>query len=402
MKFKLNAKINLVLYCILLIVTPFLMLQNYLQDAIGMLSQFSFPLGNYDFPFILLFAVLLAIVGILYLIKNYSHKKLLGIAIVATLLLIAYNTSDYYYNHHFYDLQHNWHYIAYGLFSYLAWRYFSSKKLNAGKIILRTFFIAFAMSLFDEITQVYISGRVFDLSDVAKDLWGCLTGLAFINFVIFEFEFVDFKKFWPKTKEHYSEFPAWIFSVEFIFAIVFLNVSSVLSDAIYIKQVVIYTLIYFAVIFLLFKLSSKKTGRIISIVASSFIIALVILTFTFSASKIKFENKNLFYYKNIPIVYFDLMIYPNGMIRPVDKKTHFNTRDKQKINTIGPDILILATGSKNQGGKGFHDQKKVEIKYNPVQNKAYQVIKLPNKEAFKLYNRLIEEKKLVLMIVHNS
>jgi hypothetical protein len=96
------------------------------------------------------------------------------------------------------------------------------------------------------------------------------------------------------------------------------------------------------------------------------------------------------------------MIYPNGMIRPVDKKTHFNTRDKQKINTIGPDILILATGSKNQGGKGFHDQKKVEIKYNPVQNKAYQVIKLPNKEAFKLYNRLIEEKKLVLMIVHNS
>lgn len=402
MKFILNTKINLVLYCILLIVTPFLMLQNYLQDAIGKLSWFSFPIGNYDCPFILIFAVLLAIPGIFYLIKNYSHKRLLGIAIVTTLLLIAYNTSDYYYNHHFYDLQHNWHYLAYGLFSYLAWRHFSSKGINAGKIILRTYFIAFAMSLSDEITQVFISGRVFDLSDVAKDLWGCLIGLAFINFVVLEFKYVNFKNFWPRKKEHLSNFPAWILIVEFVFAIVFLNVSSVLSDIIYIKQVIRYTLIYFVVLFILFRLLSEKTGRIISIGTVSFVIALVILTFSFSAPKVKYENDNFFYYKRIPIVYFDLMIYPNGMIRPVDKKTRFNMRDKQKINSIGPDILIFATGSKNQGGKGFHDQKKVEIKYNPVQNKAYQIIKLPNKEAFKLYNRLIEEKKLVLMIVHNS
>ncbi|MDD4150850.1 MAG: hypothetical protein PHE33_12565, partial [Bacteroidales bacterium] len=73
-----------------------------------------------------------------------------------------------------------------------------------------------------------------------------------------------------------------------------------------------------------------------------------------------------------------------------------------RIHSIGADILILAAGSKNQGGKGYHDQKKVEIRYNPTKNKVYQVIKLPNKEAFKLYNRLIKEKKSVLMIVHNS
>lgn len=402
MKFKLNAKINLVLYCILLVVTPFLMLQNYLQDAIGMLSRFSFPIGKYDCPFILLFAILLSIPGIIYLIKNYSHKRLLGIAIVTTLLTIAYNTSDYYYNHNFYDLQHNWHYIAYGLFSYLAWRYFSSKKLNAGKIILRTFIIAFAMSLFDEITQVYISDRVFDLSDVAKDLWGCITGMSFINFVVFEFKFVDFKKFWPRNKAHFSEFPAWILSVEFIFVIVFLNVSSVLSDAIYVKQVIFITVIVFAIVFLIFRLLSGKTSRKITIGVTTFIIALVILTLSFSESKVKIGNENLFYYKRIPLVYFDFMIYPNGTIRPVDKKTHFNMRDQQKINSIGPDILILATGSEDQGGKGYHDQKKVEIKYNSDKNKVYQIIKLPNKEAFKLYNRLIKEKKLVLMIVHNS
>ncbi|MDD4150433.1 MAG: VanZ family protein, partial [Bacteroidales bacterium] len=301
--------------------TPFLMLQNYLQDAIGKLSGFSFPIGNHDFPFILLLAVLLAIPGIFYLIKNYSHKRLLGIALVTILLIIAYNTSDYYFNHHFYDLQHNWHYIAYGLFSWLAWRHFSSKGLSAGKIILRTFLMAFSMSLFDELTQVFISDRVFDLSDVAKDLWGCITGLAFINFVVYEFEFTNFKKFWPQDKKHFSEFPAWILSLEFIFTIIFLNVSSILSDAIYVREAVIFTLLIFAIIFFIFKLLSNKIARKIVIGITSLIIASIILTLTFSEAEVKLENKNLFYYKNIPIVYFDLMIYPNGMIRPVDKKT---------------------------------------------------------------------------------
>ncbi len=402
MKLKLTTKTNLVLYSILLIVTPFLMLQNYLQDAIGKLSRLSFPIGEFNCPFILSVATLAAIPGIFYLIKNYSHKRISGIAIVLILLIIAYNTSDYYFNHHFYDIQHNWHYVAYGLFSWLAWRHFSAKQLNTGKVILRIFLMALTMSLSDELIQVFISDRVFDLSDVAKDLWGCLTGLAFINFVAFEFKYINFKNFWPQGKNHFSNYPAWILSLEFIFAIIFLNVSSVLSDAVYVKQVIFLTLVFFAFFFLIFKLLSGKTGRKIVIGAASLIVILLTLTLTLSESKVKSGSENLFYYKKIPIAYFDVMIYPNGMIRAVDKKTHFNTRDQQKINSIGPDILILATGSKNQGGKGYHDQKKVEIRYNPIQNKVYQIIKLPNKEAFKLYNRLIEENKKILMIVHNS
>lgn len=401
-KLKLTTKTNLVLYSILLIVTPFLMLQNYLQDAIGKLSRLSFTIGEFNCPFILSVAVLLAIPGIFYLVKNYSHKRISGIAIVLILLIIAYNTSDYYFNHHFYDIQHNWHYIAYGLFSWLAWRHFSTKQLNTGKVILRIFLMALTMSLSDELIQVFISDRVFDLSDVAKDLWGCLTGLVFINFVVFEFKYINFKNFWPQSKKHFSNFPAWILSLEFIFAIIFLNVSSVLSDAVYVKQVIFLTLAFFAFFFLIFKLLSVKTGRRIVTGAATLVIILLTITLIFSESKVKSGSENLFYYKRIPIAYFDVMIYPNGMIRAVDKKTHFNSRDQQKINSIGPDILILATGSKNQGGKGYHDQKKVEIRYNPVQNKVYQIIKLPNKEAFKLYNRLIKENKKILMIVHNS
>jgi len=399
---KLTARINLSLYSFLLIITPFIMLQNYLQDAIGKLSRLSIPLGETDFPLMILIVIILAIVGTFLLIKNFSKNRLFGIFLVVVLLIIAYNTSDYYFNHHFYDIQHNWHYIAYGLFSWLAWRQFSLKGLSTGKIVVRTFLLALSISVFDELIQVFISDRVFDLSDCAKDLWGSILGQIFIHFVIFDSKYLSFKKFWPAGKKKFYDHVSYLLVIELLFAWVFLNVASILSDDKYSGEVILFTLLFSFLLFVLFQLASGKTGRIVLYVIIGVFVLTISGTLLFSKPKVKYISENLILYKGIPVLYFDLMIYPDGLMRPVDKKTHFNMRDQSKINAIGPDILLIATGTKGQGGTGFHDQKKVEMNYNPEDKKMYQIIKLPTKEACKLYNKLAGEGKKVLMIIHNS
>jgi len=350
---KLTARINLSLYSFLLIITPFIMLQNYLQDAIGKLSRLSIPLGETDFPLMILIVIILAIVGTFLLIKNFSKNRLFGIFLVVVLLIIAYNTSDYYFNHHFYDIQHNWHYIAYGLFSWLAWRQFSLKGLSAGKIVVRTFLLALSISVFDELIQVFISDRVFDLSDCAKDLWGSILGQIFIHFVIFDSKYLSFKKFWPAGKKKFYDHVSYLLVIELLFAWVFLNVASILSDDKYSGEVILFTLLFSFLLFVLFQLASGKTGRIVLYVIIGVFVLTISGTLLFSKPKVKYISENLILYKGIPVLYFDLMIYPDGLMRPVDKKTHFNMRDQSKINAIGPDILLIATGTKGQGGTGF-------------------------------------------------
>lgn len=399
---KLSTRVNLSLYSLLLIITPFLMLQNYLQEAIGKLSGLSVRMGDIDFPVMIMLAIVLVTGGVWLLIKNYTKRRMTGIILVIALLVLAYNTSDYYFNHHFYDIQHNWHYIAYSIFSWLIWRHFSAKSWPAGKIVFRTFILTFAISFFDELIQVFISNRIFDLSDVSKDLWGCMLGQIFIHSVLFDGKHVNFKNFWPKGKKQIVQHPAYIMTLELLFTYIFLVVSSLLSDSDYIAEVFLFSGLFFLIIYFLFKQAARKKGRIIIAGLSLLIILFVVFSFLFSQPQIKYISKNLVLYKSIPVPYFDVMIYPNGMMRPVDKKTHFNARDQIKINSIGPDILLIATGSKGQGGKGFHDQKKVEIKYNPVKQKIFQIIKLPGEDACKVYNRLAKEGKKVLMIIHNS
>lgn len=399
---KLSARINLSLYTLLLIITPFLMLQNYLQDAIGKLSRFSVSISENDFPVMIVLAFIVFIGGILLLIKNFTKNRLIGIVLFLSFLILSYNTTDYYFNHHFYDIQHNWHYIAYSIFSWLAWRHFSVKTWSAGKIVFRTFLLAFAISLFDEMIQVFISNRVFDLSDVSKDLWGCMLGQIFIHFVLFDCKYVNFKNFWPAKNKLLMQHPAYIMTLEMIFTYVFLFVSSLLSDSEYAAEVFLFSILFFLILYFLFKRASHKKGRVILSGLCVLIISFVVFSFLFSQPRVKYISKNLILYKGIPAPYFDVMIFPDGLMRPVDKKTHFNIRDQAKINSIGADILIIATGSKGQGGTGFNDQKKVEIKYNPIKQKIYQIIKLPGEDAYKVYNRLAKEGKKVLMIIHNS
>jgi len=48
----LSTRLHLILYSLLLVATPFILLQNYLQEAIGRLSSYHATIGEFSFPLI--------------------------------------------------------------------------------------------------------------------------------------------------------------------------------------------------------------------------------------------------------------------------------------------------------------------------------------------------------------
>ena len=136
---------------------------------------------------------------------------------------------------------------------------------------------------------------------------------------------------------------------------------------------------------------------------------LIVLLLSFIAFAVLKKEKHvsvlgnsLIVYNGIPIYYFDLLIYNDGRFRLVDKKDFFNQRDKLKINSFDTDIVIFGTGMKGEGGKGFNDQLITEMRYSDERKDIYQIIKLNNKEAAQLFNKLSKEDKKVHFIIYNN
>jgi len=394
--------INYYLYTLLLILTPFLMLQNFLQNAIGTASRATIKIFTWDIPITVIIAIIILLIISYFLRKWFSKKRLIVIGIIIIFFAIGQLTSDYYFGHHFYDLQHNWHYFAYGIFTYIAFRKLSVKQQPLYKIFYKIFLLSLSISLFDEIIQVFISSRVFDLSDVAKDLWGSIIGCIFVFFCMKEGKGIPNYTLRQSTLKKYITNPFSLFCLEVIFAYIFLFVSSQLTNEKYIFSVFFITLTLFVLAFLLIHVGRNKYLR--WAVRGVFVIVICIVVYAAynGSPQTKFVSGGYIKYNGIPLLYFDYMIFPDGAFRIVDKKELFKGRDKQKIENLNPDILLIGTGTKGQGGKGWMDNESSQMVYNRFYNNVYQLIKLPNKKACETYNRLSEEGKKVLFIIYNN
>ncbi len=92
----------------------------------------------------------------------------------------------------------------------------------------------------------------------------------------------------------------------------------------------------FLIFFLVFHNSQKKVYRNIFISIAIILVAFQSFFFIkYYNGNIIYNTKGLIVYKGIPIPYFDIMIYPNGTFRLVDKKLILSIL----INTI-PSILF--------------------------------------------------------------
>ncbi len=399
-----TARVNLFLYSLLLIITPFLLLQNYLQDAIGILSDMSFFIGSVKIPFIL--AAFVLFVGLLVI----RFRKSLGIRcgivwlVIFLMWMIGQRTADYYLDLPFYQLQHNWHYFAYGIYAFLAYQVFSAKTDSPGRIVMSIFLMAMMISVFDEALQVLISTRVFDISDIAKDLWGTLMGSIFVFFVYKKGEIV--RKGWrirEKKRNDYLKNPLSLLVFMMIFTYILLFVSSNLSDSKYGFSAVLITIAVFLVLFYLVHITRTKRGRIVAGVISGILLVFLLYSIITNSDRDITRNKpGLTVYKGIPVPYFDIMIFENGGFRLVDKKTFFNQTDIKFFFRKASNILLIGSGEDEKPRMGFPEHLESQFVYNNVTGRALQVIILPTEKACEVFNRLKKENRKVVFVIHNT
>lgn len=163
-----STRLQLELYTLLLIATPFIMLRTYLQQAVTKLSRWSVPLGSLELPVVLTFVLVCAAFILLLTYRRLTIWKVAAGFFVIGMDYLAQQITDFYSAHRFYDLQQNWHYFAYGVFAYMIYRDRAPKGKPLARIILTSFVFAFVASAFDEWFQRYTNNRVFDISDIAR------------------------------------------------------------------------------------------------------------------------------------------------------------------------------------------------------------------------------------------
>ena len=400
-----SPDLHLVLYSLLLVATPFLLLRRFLQSAVGTLGRLSFTVAGLDVPIVATAAVVLAI--LLLISCRIRLTKLNVIAAVLALLMnaLAQQFIDYYADHTFYDLQQNWHYFAYAIFALMMYRVLAPRGISLSNIILTTYCVAVLFSSFDETCQLYISGRAFETNDIAKDAWGSLLGMVFLYLggqqaPILLARWKQFRQ--PRLRE-YVENPFSLLILLILLTFLFLFFAALLTDLKYTAHSILLTLGVFALLFLLLHLSQYRVAKYILIAAFSVAVLAQSYSFlTYDRDHVVYHNHGLTMYRGIPIVFFDMMVFPDGTFRLVDKKQHFSPRDQMFFLRQKADIILIASGPEGQGGRGFPRQTVSQFIYNPYTKRGTQVIILRNSEACPLFNRLKQEQKSVLLILHNT
>ncbi len=399
-----NPATNRLLYILLLIATPFLLLQNYLQSAIGKLSNLTWKLGDADIPVTLTAFIILLVPVIIFAYRKINLTRITGWVMIIVLFFIGQKSTDYYFNHKFYELQYNWHYFAYAIFAYINFRALKLKNTSDQKIILSTFLAALAASTIDELLQMPLSNRIFDVGDISKDVWGAMIGLLFIYWILENARIFKSNKFNDQDKlKEILKNPKTLMVLLFLGSYIFMVIASLLTDTDHLFEVVAFTVVLFAIAVIITHSLRKNGNRIVTISILSVILIALVISIAINFDKnITYSKNNVLIYRGVPLMFFDVMIFPDGTFRPVDKKTDFNQRDKNTIYSKCENILIIANGEQGDGGKGFQEEEITQFIFYEKEMRNIQVIIQENEEAVKTFNRLKKEKKRPMLIYHND
>ncbi|HPR18265.1 MAG TPA: hypothetical protein PLD62_08460, partial [Candidatus Cloacimonadota bacterium] len=141
---------QLIVFICIIFSAPFIMCRYYLQSLIGEISGSEFEFWGHTFKIVPLLAVIFLLFFIIVSFRKINKFRLLSFVFILFVIYLGQNISDFYLGHEIYDIQNNWHYLAYLIFSYLMYRYLKTKKVPSARIILYTFFSAMIISTSDE------------------------------------------------------------------------------------------------------------------------------------------------------------------------------------------------------------------------------------------------------------
>jgi VanZ family protein len=399
-----STRLHVVLYTLLLVATPFLILRRFLQTAIAEISRATVPLGGFDLPIVPIVGAITLIAAIFVLRPWITRLRLVAVALVVAMIAVGQQVNDYYYDHRFYDLQQNWHYLAYLLFALMLYRDLAPRGYTPAPVIATTFCAAFAFSTFDELVQIGLSGRAFEMGDIGKDVWGALAGLVLIYGGENPHGALLTRRptLRPQRVAGYFTNPQTLLAGLILFALLLLTFSSLMYQARLTGVAIVLTLATFAAIFTVWHASRYRAVRL------TFAVAVVMLVVAQGAAywhhrhdQLVQSDAGIVLYKGVPLVVFDYMIFPDGTCRPVEKKTYFDSRDQRFFMKQRPDILLIAAGPDGSAGRGFPQRVPAQFIYNGLAERGMQVIVLPTASACETFNRLKQEHKHVLFILHN-
>jgi hypothetical protein len=258
------------------------------------------------------------------------------------------------------------------------------------------------ISVFDETAQIFISARVFDVCDIGKDLWGNVIGMLVITAAVSpKLTAYRFKLLHKKPADNFRNPYSSLF-ILLIYSFLFLVIGSLITETRYLAEVYLLTWSIFAVLLAVFYVCQYRLGLIVTgLLLLAGAIAGTIIWKSHPQAVIH-KRAGLIQWHGLPLPYFDVMIQPSGKLIPVDKKIYFNKKDKMnRIYGLCDDILLIGSGSKGQGGKGFPDRRSHFV-FNPVTRKPLQILIYPNLKACQIYNKLTAEGRKLLFIIHNS
>jgi VanZ family protein len=400
-----EAMVQYVLFTILVVLTPFIVVTRYLQGVVHIASHLSFPAFGIEVPVILVIAVIGMTALAVWQFKHLTLRRLAGLGVVAALIAFAQQTMDLYLQMSFFDLQQNWHYVAYGAYAFFFFRAFNARNMAKHKMILIAYVSAIGMSLFDEVFQYFMSGRVFDISDITKDALGLYCGLILVLFVTETYGTIELKEHsvtHPRLKDYFKD-PLSALVMVGILTLSFVLVSPLLTAHENIVHCLLIGFALFFIIMFVIHFSQIRWFKIGFISVALLIVVLMAGSFFVNSDKGITHNANgLTVYRGIPLPFFDVIIYPNQSFHLVDKKHLFNRTDRDYLMEHTGDILLIGSGSTGQGGKGFDLEVGTYFIFNNFTFKGTQIIILPTPDACEKYNQLKADGKSVLFVLHNT
>jgi hypothetical protein len=400
-----SPHVQAVLYDILIVATPLVMVRAFMQQFVLSLTRYSFTLSGVEFPTVPTLVAFLSAVLLVAFRRHITGRRVLAAAIVLVMMALAHRISDFYTDLKFYDIQQNWHYFAYMLFSVVIYRDHMSRGLPVAKMLVTAYLVGFTLSAFDELFQLFMSSRVFDLGDVAKDCWGVSMGLILVYVGGGKWEEMrsDLKAVhYPRLRDYWTHpFPTLLLII--VHSFIFLNVASLMTDPEHVPAVLLIASGLFIVFYLLVHLTRFAAPRyVLSGALMLAAIGQIWLCLSCEPDRINFNRFGITVYRGIVIPFFDVMIYPDGKFCLVDKKHDFNSRDRHFFMKKGADITLIGSGAYGKGGNGYPRKSPSQYLYDSYTRRVTQVIILDTPSACRTFNRLKSEGKHVLFILHNT
>jgi hypothetical protein len=400
-----SPRVHLELYSLLLVATPFVMLRVFMQDAIGRLSASTFRLGRWAVPWVPVIAGALILELIVVFRRRITRRVLLAGGIGICMFGLGQKLTDHYFGHRFYELQQNWHYIAYSLFALMVRRDLLPRGVSEARCALVSFGLAAVYSAFDEGFQLFLNNRVFDMSDIGKDVWGTVTGITMLLVASRSRDFGH--EAWKRVRQptfgkYLRHLPSvWLLLV--VLAFLFLSYSSLLTELGYWSTILVFTFGSFAAFFVLLHWSQYRWfGRALIAAGALGLVLLAGSIARYHDAGIVRARYGLTVYRGIPLPFFDVMVFPGGGFRLIDKKHAFNARDRTFIDRKKVDIVLIGTGFRGLGGRGFPHLNGSRFLYNAFSHRGSQVIILRTPEACDYFNRATKAGKHVLFILHST